>query len=70
MTAVQTKDPSGGSITLVFTDHPLQLVKWSILDGQGKTTTVALEDPQPGVTIDPVLFRLPNPPATTNARVR
>jgi outer membrane lipoprotein-sorting protein len=62
VTCVETKDPKSGSITLVFSDEPLTLRQWSVLDAQGRTTNVALTDAEPSGTIDAGLFKLPAQP--------
>lgn len=56
VTLAQTDDPEAGRLTLVFSDAPLQLRQWSVIDGQGQTTRVSLMDPQFGVPVDPKLF--------------
>ena len=45
-----------GSMTLVFSDQPLVLRKWTITDGQGITTQVALINPEFGVELDDSVF--------------
>jgi outer membrane lipoprotein-sorting protein len=45
-----------GSITLVFSDRPLDLKKWEITDAQGILTQVSLINPRYGVEIDPQVF--------------
>ena len=45
-----------GSITLVFSDRPLDLKKWEITDAQGILTQVSLINPRYGVEIDPLAF--------------
>jgi outer membrane lipoprotein-sorting protein len=60
VTAVQTRHPDAGSITMVFSDHPLQLIKWTVVDPQQNSTTVAILNPQEGVSLDNKLFILPN----------
>ena len=67
VTCVETKDPGSGSITMVFADQPLALRQWSVLDAQGRTTSVALSDPQPGGTLDAGLFKLPAQPNKNEA---
>lgn len=52
-----------GNLTMVFSDPGLELRQWTIVDAQGYSTTVSLRDVQPGVTLDPALFKLPEPPA-------
>ncbi len=45
-----------GSITLEFSDRPLDLKKWEITDAQGILTQVSLINPHYGVEIDPLAF--------------
>ncbi len=45
-----------GSITLVFSDRPLDLKKWEITDAQGVLTQVSLINPRYGIEIDPLAF--------------
>ncbi len=40
-----------GTMTLVFSDQPLALRKWSITDSQGSTTQIALVNPEFGVEL-------------------
>ncbi|MBM3566361.1 MAG: outer membrane lipoprotein carrier protein LolA [Alphaproteobacteria bacterium] len=56
VTIARTDDPGAGSIALVFSETPLTLRKWYILDAQGQTTEVALLGPQFGVEIGPKPF--------------
>lgn len=48
--------PDAGSVTLVFSDRPLSLRKWELIDAQGVATEVSLVNPQFGVEIDPKAF--------------
>ncbi len=61
VTLVQSGDPSAGSLTLLFDEHPLQLKKWRIVDAQGLTTEVALSDAETGITLDSKLFHYYDP---------
>ena len=57
-------DNSGeGEITLVFSDGPLALRQWRVVDAQGKITTVALSEVRTNLELDDALFRFvdPNP---------
>ena len=56
LTLVQAKEPGQGSLTLVFEERPFALRKWRVLDAQGRTTEVALQNPQFGVSLDKDLF--------------
>jgi outer membrane lipoprotein-sorting protein len=70
VTAVQTKSPDNGAITLVFADHPLELVKWEVLDPTRHLTSIALSDPHEGVVLDPGLFALPQNTKSTAPAIR
>ncbi len=48
--------PDAGEITLVFSDKPLVLKKWEIVDAQGTIIQVSLVNPNFGVKIDPKTF--------------
>jgi outer membrane lipoprotein-sorting protein len=50
LTVVSTQDPGDGQLTLIFEDKPLQLRQWRVLDAQGRTTGVNLENAREGVT--------------------
>jgi len=45
-----------GSITLIFSDAPLSLRKWELVDAQGISTQVSLINPEFGVPIDSAAF--------------
>ncbi|HWK43740.1 MAG TPA: outer membrane lipoprotein carrier protein LolA [Stellaceae bacterium] len=71
ITVVETASPDSGSITLVFSDQPLTLRQWSIVDQQGRTTTVALADTETGVPLSSDLFILPaNQPKKSGPEIR
>jgi outer membrane lipoprotein-sorting protein len=57
VTVVESAQPDSGSLTLVFTENPLILRQWIVVDQQGKTTTVTLSDLQFGMALDPTLFQ-------------
>ncbi len=46
---VSVKDPHEGELTLIFEDKPLKLRQWRILDAQGHTTGVNLENAREGI---------------------
>jgi outer membrane lipoprotein-sorting protein len=50
LSLVSTKNPGEGELTLVFEDNPLQLRQWRVLDPQGRTTGVNLENARFDVT--------------------
>jgi outer membrane lipoprotein-sorting protein len=57
VTVVESDHPDSGSLTLVFTDNPLTLRQWTVIDQRGRSTTVNLSDLQFGVALDPRLFQ-------------
>ena len=61
VTLVQTEDPLAGSITLVVSDNPMVLRKWTVTDAQGVVTNVSLLGTRFGVALDPELFRFKKP---------
>ena len=56
ITLVQTKDPDAGKLTLVFEDKPLKLRQWKVIDPQGRTTGVNLENMSTAATFPPHIF--------------
>jgi len=61
MTLVDREDPGMGSVTLIFSDKPLALRKWAVVDAQGIMTQVSLLNPVHGVKLDPKLFEFTDP---------
>lgn len=61
VTAIDPDDPAKGSITMIFSDNPLELRQWVVIDNQGLKTTVALSETRTGTTLDPNLFRIEDP---------
>lgn len=56
ITVVEPTEPDNGSLTIVFSNQPLALLQWTIVDQQSKTTTVSISNAQFGVALDPELF--------------
>ncbi len=54
--AIDPDAPDQGSITMVFSNLPLQLRQWVVVDAQGLTTTVALSEVRANVSVNPELF--------------
>ena len=65
VTVVEKTEPDNGSLTMVFSDNPLALRLWSIVDQQQKTTTVSLYDERFGMALDPKLFVYQDPYAAS-----
>jgi len=64
-TVVERNDPDIGSLTMVFSDRPLALRQWSIVDQQRKTITVSLYNEQFNIALDPKLFVYQDPYAAS-----
>jgi outer membrane lipoprotein-sorting protein len=56
VTVVSPAEPDNGSLTMVFSNEPLALRQWTIVDRQRRATTVSIYDAQFGVALDPGLF--------------
>jgi outer membrane lipoprotein-sorting protein len=65
ITVVEKAGPDAGSLTMVFSDNPLALRQWSIVDQQRKTITVSLYDARFGMALDPKLFVYQDPYAAS-----
>jgi outer membrane lipoprotein-sorting protein len=64
VTVLEKANPDLGTVTLVFSDRPLQLRQWTIVDAQHKSTTVSISDVQFGMALDPNLFHYSSRSAT------
>jgi outer membrane lipoprotein-sorting protein len=53
---VDTENPDEGSITLVFSDEPMQLRQWLVTDAQGNVTSISISNIQNNVKIRNELF--------------
>jgi outer membrane lipoprotein-sorting protein len=61
VTLVRTATPNEGSLTLVFSDNPLLLRQWSVIDAQRQETRVTLYNVELGGHFDPKLFEFVDP---------
>lgn len=61
LTMVSEDNPDAGSLTVVLEDQPMRLVKWIVVDAQGKRVEVALLNPRFGITLDDELFSIVDP---------
>lgn len=66
LTAEDPKKTTRGSITLNFSDEPLALTGWSLIDPRGALTRVRLVDLKPASGLDPQQFVLRNPRVAAN----
>lgn len=61
MTLVQTRSPLAGSLTLILSEKPMQLLAWRIVDQQGLVTEVRLLGSEMGNPVDKSLFHYYDP---------
>ncbi len=61
VTLADRRAMEAGRLILTFTDSPLRLRKWTVIDAQGEHTSVALQDVHLGVDLEPRLFILTAP---------
>jgi outer membrane lipoprotein-sorting protein len=61
ITVYRTSSPGDGTLTLVFTDPPLALRQWEVVDGQRQSTRVTLFNVELGGTFDSKLFEFIDP---------
>lgn len=57
----QTDEAEGGSVSLIFSDAPLVLRQWTMIDGTGKEVRVGLDRTSIGVELSNNLFATPRP---------
>ena len=59
----RTRSPGDGSLTLIFTDNPLALRQWTVIDAQRKETRVTLYNVETGGMFSDSLFSIADPQA-------
>ena len=57
----QVDEPDSGRIIMIFTDAPLQLRKWQVIDSQGNLTDTTLINPKFDVPLNEELFEYDGP---------
>ena len=62
LTLIYPDRPGEGSLTLVFSDDPLELRQWTVVDAQVLSTVIALSAVEKNLAVDPDLFFLPDRP--------
>jgi outer membrane lipoprotein-sorting protein len=61
ITVVDPKAPDNGSLTMIFSNEPMALRQWTVVDQQRHVTTVSLSQEQFGMALDPNLFVYQDP---------
>jgi outer membrane lipoprotein-sorting protein len=67
VTVVETDQPDQGAVSLVFGQAPLVLRRWVVVDAQGLTTRIQLQDLEQDVALDEKLFALCDPTSVIRA---
>ena len=57
----QVDEPDSGRVIMIFTDAPLQLRKWQVIDSQGNLTDTTLINPKFDVPLNEELFEYDGP---------
>jgi outer membrane lipoprotein-sorting protein len=66
VTLRKTAEPDQGFLQLAFSDRPLALSYWVVVDAQKKATRVAISNVKLGQKIDPASFTFENPRQRSN----
>ena len=61
VTVLRSATPADGTLTLVFSDPPLVLRQWTVVDAQRQVTRVALNNVEVGGSFDQDMFSFINP---------
>jgi outer membrane lipoprotein-sorting protein len=68
LTVAKESDPLEGNMTLIFSDRPLALKKWTVIDAQGIATNISLLGPRFGVPLGQKLFEVEVPSDDLNIK--
>jgi len=61
ITLIRKEEPDTGYISLVFSNNPVALKEWSVVDSQGVKTRVVLSKIETNIPLSPSLFIIKNP---------
>lgn len=70
ITAIQSRAPSEGYVTLTFADRPLQLRRWTVVDGRNRAISVTLTNLKTGSALRDDLFVFVDPDPNRAGRFR
>lgn len=70
LTAVQARAPGEGQVVLSFGDKPLQLRRWTVIDGRNRSITVSLTNLKTGTALKDDLFVFVDPDPNRAGRFR
>ncbi len=66
--AIDPSNPGQGTISMVFSTTPVQLLKWVITDAQGRSSVISLRNVKRGMYIDPRKFVIEDPSGDSEFR--
>jgi len=61
LTVIKGSNPLEGNMTMIFSDKPISLKKWTVTDAQGIVTNISLVNPRFGAPVSPKLFFIEMP---------
>ncbi len=64
VTVYEREHPDRGRMMLTFSDRPLELKKWKMIDKDGNETDISIVNTEYNVKLDPNLFRFDDPAPT------
>ena len=67
ITVYERDHPDRGRMLLTFSDRPLELKKWKLIDHDGNETDISIVNTEYNVKLDPNLFRFVDPAPTNVA---
>jgi outer membrane lipoprotein-sorting protein len=70
VTVRNRKNPNDGTLTMIFNSHSKELRAWQILDAQGQTTTIRLEQMTYGLPLASYIFKRPEGYRAQNTELR
>ena len=66
ITVYEREHPDRGRMLLTFSDRPLELKKWKMIDKSGNETDISIVNTEYNVKLDPSLFRFVDPAPTSS----
>ena len=70
ITAVQARAPTEGQVVLTFGDKPLQLRRWTVIDGRNRAISITLTNLKTGGALKDDLFVFNDPDPNRASRFR
>jgi outer membrane lipoprotein-sorting protein len=68
ITVYEREHPDKGHMMLTFSDRPLELRKWKLIDEKGNETDIALVNTEYNKKLDPNLFKFVDPSPSSSGR--